>query len=127
MKVVEYMANNIICADCGYNPDLRKKIKEVPVNDIIDENGFDLTGITNIHLNLAAEDADIKIKDFNNMESGKVYMLIASNGATTKNQVTFLTAPTLYNGDIVAENNMTIVYKFWTDGYSIYCDRAIYK
>lgn len=121
------MANNIICADCGYNPDLRKKIKEVPVNDIIDENGFDLTGITNIHLNLAAEDADIEIKDFNNMESGKVYMLIASNDASTKNQVTFPTASTLYNGDIVAENNMTIVYKFWTDGYSIYCDRAIYK
>lgn len=24
-------------------------------------------------------------------------------------------------------NNMTIVYEFFTDGYSIYCDRKIYK
>ena len=28
--------------------------------------------------------------------------------------------------DIVAENGMTVVYNFFTDGYSIYCERAIY-
>ena len=74
-----------------------------------------------------SEDTEIaQIADFNHMVNGAHYTLVAVNGASTKNQIKFPSKTTLYSEDIVAENGMTVVYNFFTDGYSIYCDRAIY-
>ena len=74
-----------------------------------------------------SEDTEIaQIADFNHMVNGAHYTLAAVNGASTKNQIKFPSKTTLYSEDIVAENGMTVVYNFFTDGYSIYCDRAIY-
>ena len=89
--------------------------------------GFDLTSHTNMIVNLSAEDSDVSIKGFNCMKPGKVYMIVAENGRSTQNELVFPTSSTLYNGTITKANAMTIVYKFWTDGHSIYCDRAIYE
>lgn len=33
---------------------------------------------------------------------------------------------TLYNGTITKANGMTLVYRFFTDGISIYCHRGVY-
>lgn len=118
---------NITTADCGFDPHAMDKFQEVSVVELTQEGGFNLTGKTNMIVNLSAEDADIEIEDFNFMKPGKVYMIVATNGASTKNQVTLPAASTLYNGTIAAANAMTICYKFWTDGSSIYCDRAIYS
>lgn len=61
------------------------------------------------------------------MRQGVDYTIVVANGAATKNQLIF-PDETLYSGDeIVPVNSMTIVYEFFTDGYSIYCDRRIYK
>lgn len=118
---------NIMTADCGFDPHAMDKFQEVSVVELTQEGGFDLSGKTNMIVNLSAEDADIEIEDFNFMKSGKVYMIVATNGASTKNQVTLPAASTLYNGTITAANAMKVCYKFWTDGSLIYCDRAIYS
>lgn len=69
---------------------------------------------------------DITVEFIRN-DNGVDYTIVCSNGASTKNQLIFPSASTLYSGDITPVNNMTVVYKFFTDGYSIYCDRKIYK
>ena len=78
-------------------------------------------------VNLAAESSDVTIEDFNNMQPGKYYMIVVENGASTQNQLVFPSASTLYSGTITKANAMNIVYKFFTDGHSIYCDSAIYS
>lgn len=118
---------NIMTADCGFDPHAMDKFEEVSVVELTNKDGFNLNSKTNMIVNLSAEDADIEIEDFNFMKPGKVYMIVATNGASTKNQVTLPAASTLYNGTITAANAMTVCYKFWTDGSSIYCDRAIYS
>lgn len=124
---------NIMKADCGYDPHDMDKFEDVKADDLSDVGGFDLTSHTNMIVNLSAEDSDVSIKDFNCMKPGKVYMIVAENGASTQNELVFptsstsSTSSTLYNGTITKANAMTIVYKFWTDGHSIYCDRAIYE
>lgn len=118
---------NIMKADCGYDPHDMDKFEDVKVDDLNDVGGFDLTSHTNMIVNLSAEDSDVSIKDFNCMKPGKVYMIVAENGASTQNELVFPASSTLYNGTITKANAMTIVYKFWTDGHSIYCDRAIYE
>lgn len=118
---------NIMKADCGYDPHDMDKFEDVKADDLSDVGGFDLTSHTNMIVNLSAEDSDVSIKDFNCMKLGKVYMIVAKNGASTQNELVFPTPSTLYNGTITKANAMTIVYKFWTDGHSIYCDRAIYE
>ena len=99
---------NVMKADCGFDPHAMDAFKDVTVDAISDVEGFSLKGYTNMHVNLAAESSDVSIEDFNDMQPGKEYMIIA------------------YNGTITKANNMTIVYKFFTDGHSIYCSRAIY-
>lgn len=121
---------NIMKADCGYDPHDMDKFEDVKADDLSDVGGFDLTSHTNMIVNLSAEDSDVSIKDFNYMKPGKVYMIVAENGESTQNELVFptsSTSSTLYNGTITKANAMTIVYKFWTDGHSIYCDRAIYE
>lgn len=121
---------NIMKADCGYDPHDMDKFEDVKADDLSDIGGFDLTSHTNMIVNLSAEDSNVSIKDFNCMKPGKVYMIVAENGESTQNELVFptsSTSSTLYNGTITKANAMTIVYKFWTDGHSIYCDRAIYK
>lgn len=54
-------------------------------------------------------------------------MIVVENGASTQNQLILPEASTLYNETITKANAMNIVYKFFTDGHSIYCDRAIYS
>lgn len=117
---------NVMKADCGFDPHAMDEFKDVTVDAISEVDGFSLKGHTNMHVNLAAESSDVSIKDFNDMQPGKVYMIVASNGASTQNQIIFPASSTLYNGAITKADNMTIVYKFFTDGYSIYCSRAIY-
>lgn len=118
---------NIMSADCGFDPHAMDKFENVSVDELTNVDGFDLSGKTNMVVNLSAESKDIEIEDFNCMQPGKVYMIIATNGASTKNQVQLPSASTLYNATITAANAMTICYKFWTDGSSIYCDRSIYS
>lgn len=118
---------NIMKADCGYDPHDMDKFEDVKVDDLNDVGGFDLTSHTNMIVNLSSEDSDVSIEDFNCMKPGKVYMIVAENGASTQNELVFPASSTLYNGTITKANAMTIVYKFWTDGHSIYCDRAIYE
>ena len=117
---------NVMKADCGFDPHAMDAFKDVTVDAISEVDGFSLKGYTNMHVNLAAESSDVSIEDFNDMQPGKVYMIVASNGASTQNQIIFPASSTLYNGAITKADNMTIVYKFITDGYSIYCSRAIY-
>ena len=88
-------------ADCGYDPHDMDKFEDVKADDLSDVGGFDLTSHTN--------------------------MIVAENGASTQNELVFPASSTLYNGTITKAKAKTIVYKFWTDGHSIYCDRAIYE
>lgn len=118
---------NIMKADCGYDPHDMDKFEDVKADDLSDVGGFDLTSHTNMIVNLSAEDSDVSIKDFNCMKPGKVYMIVAENGESTQNELVFPTPSTLYNGTITKAKAKTTVYKFWTDGHSIYCDRAIYE
>ena len=117
---------NIKNADCGFNPDDFGYFSIVEASALKDANGFDLTAHRNMRVDLSKESVDLQIVDFNHMVNGVHYTLIAVNGASTKNQIIFPTKTTLYSEDIVAENGMTAVYNFFTDGYSIYCERAIY-
>ncbi len=80
-----------------------------------------------MHISLASESSNVTIVAFEHMKQGTDYTIVVANGATTKNQLIF-PDNTLYSGEeITSVNNMTIVYEFFTDGYSIYCDRRIYK
>mgnify|MGYP001271480416 FL=1 len=114
---------NIVRADCGFDPADAETFEEVTVELLNDPSGLDLNGHRNMHVSLAAEKSDVTIAEFENMRQGVDYTIVV----TTKNQLIF-PDKTLYSGDkIVPANNMTIVYEFFTDGYSIYCDSRIYK
>ena len=118
---------NIERADCGFNPADIQRFEEVTVELLNDPSGLDLLGHRNMIVSLAAESANVTIGDIENMRQGVDYTIVATNGASTKNQLVFPDS-TLYSGeDITAVNGMTIVYEFFTDGHSIYCDRRIYK
>lgn len=117
---------NIKNADCGFNPDDFGHFSIVEASALKAVGGFDLTAHRNMRVDLSKESADLQIVDFNCMVNGVHYTLVAVNGASTKNQIKFPSNTTLYSEDIVAENGMTVVYNFFTDGYSIYCERAIY-
>lgn len=118
---------NIVRADCGFDPADAETFEEVTVELLNDPSGLDLNGHRNMHVSLAAETSDVTIAELENMRQGVDYTIVVTNGATTKNQLIF-PDKTLYSGDkIVPANNMTIVYEFFTDGYSIYCDSRIYK
>lgn len=118
---------NLHTADCGFDPHAEEKFEDLTVEVLNDPSGIDLTGHTNIHVNIAAEKGDISIEDFECMVPGKVYKIVAANGAGTQNELIFPAGITLYDGDIVPVNGMTIVYEFFTDGYSIYCKRAVFS
>lgn len=118
---------NIKCADCGFNPDDFGTFKIVTAAELKNAGGFDLTSHRNMRIDLSAETANLQIADFNNMVIGAHYTLVAVNAAAKKFEVLFPSKTTLYSEDIVAANGMTVVYNFFTDGYSIYCERAIYE
>lgn len=118
---------NVARADCGFDPADVEIFEEVTVELLNDPSGLDLNGHRNMHVSLAAEASDVTIAEIEHMRQGVDYTIVVANGATTKNQLIF-PVKTLYSGDqIVLAESMTIVYKFFTDGYSIYCDRRIYK
>ena len=52
---------NIMTADCGFDPHAMDKFQEVSVVELTQEGGFDLSGKTNMIVNLSAEDADGKL------------------------------------------------------------------
>lgn len=117
---------NIVAADCGFSPDSVQKFEDVTVELLNDPSGLDLTGHRNMHVSLAAESSDVSIEDFECMIPGVKYTIVAANGAATKNELIFPANSTLYNGTITKANGMTVVYTFFTDGYSIYCERKVY-
>lgn len=118
---------NILRADCGFDPADVQVFEDATVELLNDPSGLDLQGHRNMYVSLAAESGNVTINEIEHMRQGVDYTIVATNGATTKNQLIF-PDDTLYSGeDIVAVNNMTVVYKFFTDGKSIYCDRRIYK
>lgn len=119
--------SNIKNADCGFNPDDFGHFSIVEASALKNADGFDLAVHRNMRVDLSKESADLQIADFNNMVSGAHYTLVAVNGAATQNQVKFPANTTLYSEDITAAAGMTIVYNFFTDGYSIYCERAVYE
>ena len=116
---------NIMNADCGFDPHAMDKFEDLTVEVLNDPEGVDLRGHTNIHVSLAAESSDVSIEEFINMQTGKEYKIVAANGAGKQLQLLF-PASTLYSGTITKANGMTILYTFFTDGYSIYCRREVY-
>lgn len=117
---------NIKCSDCGLDPEEFGTFYQVDPSVLSDAGGYNLSHVKNMRVDLSKLTADLKISDFNHIQNGVHYKLIATNGAATKNQVIFPSKSTLYSKDIVAENGMIVVYDFFTDGYSIYCERSIY-
>lgn len=118
---------NIKCADCGFDPEAFGVFYNVDPTVLKNSDGYNLSHVKNMRVDLSNESGDLTIADFNHMQNGVHYKLIAVNGSATKNQVIFPAKTTLYSEDIVAVNGMTVVYDFFTDGYSIYCERAIYE
>ena len=119
--------SNIKFADCGFDPEAFGAFKVIDAGTLKAAAGFDLSTYKNMRVDLSNETVDLQITDFNNMQNGVHYTLVAVNSTTKKLQVKFPANSTLYSEDITAENGMTIVYNFFTDGYSIYCERAIYS
>lgn len=118
---------NIKHADCGFDPEAFGTFYQVDPSVLSNVDGYNLSHVKNMRVDLSKLSADLTISDFNHMQNGVHYKLIATDGAATKNQVIFPAKTTLYSEDIVAKNGMTVVYDFFTDGYSIYCERAIYS
>ena len=116
---------NVLKADCGFNPADIERFEDVTVEFLNNPEGLDLNGHRNMHVSLASESADVTIGDFEHMLQGVKYTIVAANGASTKNQLIF-PDNTLYSGTVTAANAMTVVYDFFTDGYSIYCNRSVY-
>lgn len=112
--------------DCRFDTEAFGIFYQVDPSVLSDEDGYNLSHVKNMRVDLSNLSADLTISDFNHMKIGVHYKLIATNGAETKNQVIFPSKTTLYSGYIVAVNGMTVVYDFFTDGYSIYCERDIY-
>ena len=119
--------NNTNHEDCRFDTEAFGIFYQVDPSVLSDEDGCNLSHVKNMRVDLSKLSADLTISDFNYMKIGVHYKLIATNGAATKNQVIFPAKTTLYSGNIVAVNGMTVVYDFFTDGYSIYCERAIYS
>lgn len=118
---------NIIKADCGFDPHDMDAFQAVSVDSISDPEGFWLEGHKNMIVDLSAESGDVTIEDFNCMKPGMEYKIVATNGASTQHQLIFPSASTIYNGEITPANGMTILYRFFTDGQSIFCKREIYS
>ena len=119
--------HNIKCADCGLDPEAFGTFYQVDPSVLSNVCGCNLSHVKNMRVDLSNLSADLTISYFNHIQNGVHYKLIATNGAATKNQVIFPAKTTLYSGNIVAVNGMTVVYDFFTDGYSIYCERVIYS
>lgn len=117
---------NIIKADCGFDPHDMDNFKDVKVSDLIAEDGFDLTGYKNMAVDLSAESADVTVVDFNCMKPGMEYKIVATNGASTQNEIILPAGSTLYDGEVTKANGMTILHRFFTDNYSILCKREVY-
>lgn len=117
---------NLFQADCGFNPHSMDKFEDLTVELLNDPSGLDLHGHKNIHVSLAPEKSDVTIEEFINMQDGEEYIIVAANGATTANQLIFPQG-TIYNKPITVANGETVVYKFFTDGYTIYCEREVYN
>lgn len=112
--------------DCRFDTEAFGIFYQVDPSVLSDEDGYNLSHVKNMRVDLSKLSSDLTISDFNHMKIGVHYKLIATNRAETKNQVIFPAKTTLYSGNIMAVNGMTVVYDFFTDGYSIYCERAIY-
>ena len=119
--------SNIKRADCVLDTEEFGTFYQVDPSVLSNEDGYNLSHVKNMSVDLSKLSADLTISDFNHIKIGVHYKLIATNGAETKNQVIFPAKTTLYSGNIAAVNGMTVVYDFFTDGYSIYCERAIYS
>lgn len=113
--------------ECGFDTEAFGIFYQVDPSVLSNEDGYNLSHVKNMRVDLSKLSADLTISDFNHMKIGDHYKIIATNGAETKNQIIFPSKTTLYSGNIVAVNGMTVVYDFFTDGYSIYCERAIYS
>ena len=119
---------NVMRADCGFDPHAMDAFEDLTYEIITTGNfSVDLQGRTNILVNLSDDGGpDVTIEEFINMQPGKEYKIIATNGASTAGELLFPVS-TLYNGEILEKTNgMTILYTFFTDGHSIYCRREVY-
>lgn len=119
--------HNIKCEDCRLDPKAFGTFYQVDPSVLSNVCGYNLSHVKNMRVDLSNLSADLTISDFNHIQNGVHYKIIATNGDATKNQVIFPEKTTLYSGNIVAVNGMTVVYDFFTDGYSIYCERSIYS
>ena len=117
---------NIWNADCGFNPNQKDKFEDLTVEVINNPEGVDLTGHKNMHISLASESSDVSIEDFECMVPGMEYTIVAANAAQKQLEVKLPANTTLYNGTITKAAGMTLVYRFFTDGISIYCQRGVY-
>lgn len=113
--------------DCGWDPYVHQQFKTVLAADLAGEDGFDLANQTNMHCDLSAESANVQIQSFKNMVNGKMYMLGVKNGSAKQLEVLLPSENSIFSSTVTPANGMKVMYKFWTDGENIYCDRAIYK
>ena len=119
---------NVMRADCGFDPHAMDAFEDL-TDEIINNGNFsvDLQGRTNILISLADNGgSNVTIEEFINMQPGKEYKFVATNGATTANVLIF-PASTLYSGKTDPMiDGMATLYTFFTDGHSIYCRREVY-
>lgn len=118
---------NIKHADCGFDPEAFGTFYQVDPSVLSNVDGYNLSHVKNMRVDLSKLSADLTISDFNHMQNGVHYKLIATNGTTTKNQVIFPAKTTLYSEEIIHNGHAVFSYDIFTDGYSIYCERAIYS
>ena len=134
---------NIFKTDCGFDPLVAKIPHEVTAADLTNEDGWDLTGVTNSVIAYASTATQaLAIAGFQNMIPGKEYKLIVENDAATALGVTFpntvkaedpnlqdaaATDPiTLEEADI--SNGDIVEYTFYTyDGETILVSRKIFS
>lgn len=113
--------------DCGWNTYVHQQFKTVLAEDLANEDGFDLTNQTNMYCDLSDESTNVQIQSFKNMVNGKIYILGVKNGSAKQFEVLLPSGNSFFSSTITPANGMKIMYKFWTDGKSIFCDRAIYS
>ena len=70
---------NIKHADCGFDPEAFGTFYQVDPSVLSDVGGYNLSHVKNMRVDLSKLTADLKISDFNHMQNGVHYKLIAAN------------------------------------------------
>jgi len=110
---------NVNTPDCGWNPDARMKYAQVQ-EDALSAETFDVSHMSNMMVTLTQA---LTIQKIEGMQVGKQYTLLAKNTGSNKFDVAMPTG-TLTNGTIAATEGCALRIDFWTDGTSLYANKA---